>query len=551
MKTGRNDPCPCKSGSKYKKCCGSPTTQTPAPVPHAVETVLERHRAAEHIRKQQQGLGRPIIATKFQGYQFVAAGGTLYYSKNWKTIPDFLSHYVKVVFGTEWGEGELRKPLAERHPILQWYDAYCSYQRHYMTAPGEVHSTPATGIVFCYMGLAYSLYLLKHNVELQQRFVERLKHVDQFQGAYYELIVANILIRAGFTLTLEDEADESRKHCEFSAVSQVTGKKYWAEAKMRGVDGVLGRTALNGASRTSKDPTATLTTHIRQALAKPAEGGERLIFSDVNGVPATDTREPEWVKKAIVRLDDKEKNLLDGQRAYVFVTNFAFHHALDSMSVRPAVLAHGLGIDDFSKPGHYRLSQMYKMRQKHIDAHNILDAAINYPHIPTTFDGSLSSDAFAVESRRTLIGEMYFFSDVGEDGIVGKVTSATVNESEKLAYYGIQTPEGKSMIITRAMTEDELSDYKKHPDAYFGVIRPVSKKAETPYELFEWLVQVYRETPKEKLLELFKDAPDFDSLSSLDKEDLLLECCERYTASVVEDGKKNESHQRDATVDVE
>ncbi|MBX3343930.1 MAG: SEC-C domain-containing protein [Nitrospira sp.] len=23
MKIGRNDPCPCGSGSKYKKCCGA------------------------------------------------------------------------------------------------------------------------------------------------------------------------------------------------------------------------------------------------------------------------------------------------------------------------------------------------------------------------------------------------------------------------------------------------------------------------------------------------------------------------------------------------
>jgi hypothetical protein len=486
-----------------------------------------------------------MVAAKWQGYQFVATGDTLHYSKNWKTVPDFLAHYIKAVFGKEWGERELAKPLAERHPIMQWHDAYCHYQQQYVTAPGQVYSTPATGIVYCYVGLAYNLYLLKHNVELQKRFVERLKHVDQFQGAYYELIVANILIRAGFTLELEDEADDSRKHCEFSAVSQITRKKYWVEAKMRGVAGLLGRTALNGASPNGKDPTTSLTIHIKQALAKPAEGGWRLIFSDINGVPPADTQEPEWVKKAIRRLDDKEKNLLDDQRAYVFVTNFAFHHVLDSTSIRPAVLAHGLGIDDFGKPGLYRLSQMYKMRQKHIDAHNIFDAALNYPHIPTTFDGSLPSDAFTAESRRILIGETYFFDDVGDEGIVGKVTSATVSETEKLAYYVIQTPEGKSLIITRAMAEDELTDYRNHPEGFFGVIQPVGKNANTPYELFEWFLQVYREAPKKKLLELFKNAPDFHFLSSLDREDLLLECCERYTASVVENDKKREGKTKD------
>lgn len=29
MKTGRNDPCPCQSGKKYKKCCG---VHVPLPV---------------------------------------------------------------------------------------------------------------------------------------------------------------------------------------------------------------------------------------------------------------------------------------------------------------------------------------------------------------------------------------------------------------------------------------------------------------------------------------------------------------------------------------
>jgi len=29
-KIGRNQPCPCNSGKKYKKCCGNPTTQVVA-----------------------------------------------------------------------------------------------------------------------------------------------------------------------------------------------------------------------------------------------------------------------------------------------------------------------------------------------------------------------------------------------------------------------------------------------------------------------------------------------------------------------------------------
>lgn len=33
MTVGRNDPCPCGSGKKYKKCCGAPRSAQPAPRP--------------------------------------------------------------------------------------------------------------------------------------------------------------------------------------------------------------------------------------------------------------------------------------------------------------------------------------------------------------------------------------------------------------------------------------------------------------------------------------------------------------------------------------
>jgi hypothetical protein len=133
--------------------------------------------------------------------------------------------------------------------------------------------------VICYLGLAYSLYLIKHNVELQDRLVKRLKNVTQFQGAYYELFVANSLIRAGFKLELEDETDQASKHCEFSAASK-TGKKYWVEAKMRGVVGLLGKTVYD--STKGPDPMSALVKHLNAAFAKPA-ADERLIFIDVNG----------------------------------------------------------------------------------------------------------------------------------------------------------------------------------------------------------------------------------------------------------------------------
>jgi len=225
-KIGRNAHCPCGSGRKYKKCCGDPLKEQrggndrhmPPPSPHDIELALKRHKARELIRTQQQGLGRPIIAAKVGEYQVVAVGNTIHYSKNWKFSADFFSDFIKGVLGGEWGNAEIVKPPEQRHPILQWYDTYCRFQRSNEKQPDGTYVANATGVVNCYLGLAYNLYLLKHNVALQKLMIARLKNREQFQGAYYELIVANCLIRAGFELTLEDETDKSSKHCEFSAI---------------------------------------------------------------------------------------------------------------------------------------------------------------------------------------------------------------------------------------------------------------------------------------------------------------------------------------------
>ena len=105
------------------------------------------------------------------------------------------------------------KDWEERHPILRWYHDFCLWQQKGENRPDGTFSGISTGIVYCYLGLAYGLYLLSHNVELQSRLIKRLKDARNFQGAYYEIIVASCLIRAGFELALEDETDESEKHC--------------------------------------------------------------------------------------------------------------------------------------------------------------------------------------------------------------------------------------------------------------------------------------------------------------------------------------------------
>lgn len=500
--------------------------------------------AQEKNRILQQGHGRPIISTDFNDYKMVAVGSTIHFSKKWAYFPDFLMDYIKNKIGGEWGNEEIKKPFEKRHPLMQWYHQLCLFQAQQKKDESGHYNSDANGLINCYMGLAYNLYLLDHNVELQARYIERLKIPDQFQGAYYELIVASCMIRAGFELDLEDEADLTQKHCEFSARSKQTGKKYWVEAKMRSVSGVLGKTDLDGQSANSK-PTSRLSKHLGNALKKPAED-ERIIFIDVNTAPMTredfagdKPKVPKWIEAAEKQLHARERDLKDGERAYVFVTNFCFHNALDDTFLGQAVLAFGLGMDDFGKPRRYTLKEAWRVKQKHIDMYNLEDAMKSYPQIPNQFDGDLPPVGRG-QRERIKIGHKYDFEGTG---IAGEVTTATVVENEKRIYIGVSGEDGKCYILTEDISDAELEVYRKYPDTYFGVVQPSSKQINEPYQFFEWAFGTYSKSSKEKLLEFMNGSSDYEFLQKLDQKELALEYCERMTHAAMAQQKDRDDHQ--------
>jgi hypothetical protein len=534
MKIGRNQPCPCNSGRRYKHCHGSLVVTRDDLREAEMRRVLEKHRADERIREDQQGLGKPIVSFKANDHQFVAVGNTIYHSNAWKTFPDFLAEYIRGILDPAWGNAELAKPLAERHPIVQWYDTYCRYQQTTIKIPGVPAQAIVAGIVACYLGLAYNLYLLAHNVALQKRLIDRLKVSEQFQGAYYELIVANLLIRAGFELVLEDEQDGSSKHCEYAAKSRRTGKTYWVEAKMRSVVGLFGKTDSQGT--TNPNPLNRLIPQLNDALEKPA-ADERLIFIDLNAemTPMSDGK-PVWIEKAAQRLERYEKSeLAPGTVAYVFVTNFAFHRYLFD----PATLAgffFGLGIPDLNRPSVRRVSDAYRAKLRHIDVFHIGDAIQTYGRFPTTFDGSLPSEALEGASR-LIIGNTYCFGDPGNGGVVGTVTSATVNEAENAAYISVCDQHGNSSIFRDPMSREQIEDWRTHKNSYFGKVIPIEKKMNNAFDLFEWFVESYRGLSREQMLQKFAGAPDFEAVCALSDEDLLYQFCECMVAATPLDGR--------------
>jgi hypothetical protein len=294
---------------------------------------------------------------------------------------------------------------------------------------------------------------------------------------------------------------------------------------MRSVSGILGKTDADGTK--DENPLSHLSQHVTAALKKPATD-DRLIFVDVNAPFVPGQGVPAWVEKARNALLRYERRHGEAN-AYVIVTNLPFHRMLDD---DPVILAlpMGLGMPEFNRPGAMRLVEAYRRKQKHIDIYNICESLEKYVDFPSTFDGSLPSELGAgASSRRPQIGETYLFPEIGgPEGTVGTVTSATVNEAEKKAYIAITSAQGGGpLILTQPMTDDAIADYKSHGDAYFGEPgRPRKREISSTFELFEWFMECYANTPRERLLELLKDAPNLGELRQMPDDELRANYCE-------------------------
>lgn len=497
-KIGRNDPCDCGSGKKYKKCHGRAQEQpanTPSPSSPAA--------ALEVQRRRQQGEGRPIISAKAFGQRFIAVKSRLLHSGNWLTVPDFLGDYIKTAMGADWGNAELAKPSEQRHPIIKWYQALCEEQKRAKAATGDkVFSTPKTGAIAAYLHLAYDLFTLEHNAELQAKMIERLRLADNFEGARYEVFVAAMLIRAGFDIEFENEDDRSRSHCEFTATYRRTGKKFSVEAKCRtGSKFRIGR-------------------QLNRALAKRADHA-RLVFIEINEPDDGSEEGVPLLKNAMETIRTFEGKKINGALlpdACVVVTNTPRHHHLQTEQFRCSALIEGFQIPDLKLGAEFpNLRAAIDARARHIEMHELMKSIRDHSDIPPTFDGEIPEFANTDGPPRLIIGNRYLIPD--ENGVEqpALLTSATVSEPERKAYCALSFPNGRAIMCTWPLSDAEMAAWKKYPDTFFGVVGQRTTKANDPLDLYDFFLSSYKATPKERLLELLAGSPDIAFLKEKDQ----------------------------------
>jgi hypothetical protein len=368
--------------------------------------------------------------------------------------------------------------------------------------------------VTAYLRLAYDLYLLAHNAKVQEILIKRLKQKDQFYGAYYETYVAARLIQAGFEIEFEDETDSTTSHCEFTATFTKTGKKLSVEAKTRGLNKI----------------SADVGNQLYAALKKDAKH-TRVIFIEANIQDGgTDEKNLEAVREVIKSIRSREDTLtIDKQPAppaYVIVTNNPHQYNLHG-EIKSWAASEGFKIPDFKIDFRSTLHDALKSREKHIAMESLMKSMREHHAIPSTFDGDNPDLAFGKPVQRMRVGEKYKIVDEKNGEVMAELVDAAVMESKKSVCGFFKLPDGRLIMGEQPLSDEELAAYKRHPDTFFGVVKKHTQGVNDPLQLFDWFYNCYRNTPKERLLELMKNGPDQERIKNLSQDELAKIFCER------------------------
>lgn len=212
----------------------------------------------------QFGGSRTPLQLDLDGMRMVVAGPAIYrVSLSW-SFREFLLSYGLDVVGRSVvaDEPDRQNP---QHPLAKQLLA----ARMFTTEEGgAVKLVGASCELDAFIHFCWDLFTVADNVGVQTALLRRLQKTSLYQGARYEVFVAASLVRAGFTIEFEREDDPTRKHCEFTATSKLTGKLFSVEAKSR--------------HRANHDNIkAGISRLTKKALGKQADH-ERITFIDVN-----------------------------------------------------------------------------------------------------------------------------------------------------------------------------------------------------------------------------------------------------------------------------
>jgi hypothetical protein len=284
-------------------------------------------------------VGRLEIDALWKGERVRAVGSRLHFRPPNETKHEFYVAVLVQTLGMAWAEKQRPLEPDKRHVVAQWLDALGKLRRggdaiDKREESEGVFTADATGELWPLICLAYDVYTLLHHsfISDTSSIIKRLRHPDQFQGARYELAVAAVFARAGYTIEWITETD--RKLPEFIARNGATGTEIAVEAKSRHRPGILGRAGEAPAVDEVKVDVRNL---MDAALEKEVDGRPFVVCIDLN-LPETGERSLEnWMRElheaALEHLGQASEDEPDPFSA-AFFTNYSWHWAGDKAAAQ-------------------------------------------------------------------------------------------------------------------------------------------------------------------------------------------------------------------------
>lgn len=533
MKTGRNEPCPCGSGIKFKRCCidkrkpqaRRTTTSVPSEMMQRAQEMLRLREAAENVRQQQQGHGKPILSWTDHGYRLVAVGKTIHYAQNWLVFPDFLLEFMKKTLGREWGTREKEKGS---HPVFRWLE---KFQKHSDSLPkeGKLKSGQMMGYLACWLHLGYALYLIGHNDGLPKPLLKRLRNPATFMPAYHEAIVGAALAVAGFEISNAETKATSTPTPEFRAKSKTTGTIYEVEAKRKE------RWKAPTDEVAHPDFLRELEIYVRdQVHAASKKKLNNPIYWFELSIP-TLTQEADW-RAIAARIEDVLRGVAQSMTvagtpiapAFVVITNHTFLANEDIEGEPSFAVLETIKIDDYPFGRAMEIEDALVAYDKYRDIFGMMDAWKVARSVPVTFDGTppelLSPDGVPQSTIR--IGDVVDTQFEGQL-VKAKVTEiATMNNEAMVAL----SANGRFWLAKMPLSEGEAKAAARFTDAVFGKDNASrGLRDEDPFDLYDFLRRAQAHMSQEQVDKFFQQNPTVRQYKDLPLKDARVRIAREYT----------------------
>lgn len=183
------------------------------------------------------------------------------------------------------------------------------------------------GWVKTLLSLAFDVCSLKHGHQLPDYLIKRLRKINEYQGAHYEIAIAAIFSRLGCSINFLDKQSFSVKHCEFIVTHEETETKIAVEVKSRQRPGVK-----HSRGNLCEDP--VLEDDARGLLSESLKQNPKnmpfIVFIDINLplTPQIPLNDKPWIVDIKKMLNKFPTPTREKPKEYtaIFFTNFSSHY---------------------------------------------------------------------------------------------------------------------------------------------------------------------------------------------------------------------------------